>query len=262
MSENHTDALEAPTEYLLELSVYEERYGKADPSQIVTESFRGKTVTGVRIVKEEDRGLYTRRKVQNRTVSSKQQLTDGVSIRENQDKNLLDSTLTQLMRLDDGEDVPAPIRVQAIGSTATATPSATLVLTGGGGNGSARVDANKGNSSSKPRGSAAALTLAPHAASDENEELEGQDLMGGLFSSCAASGALRGTATSSNGGGGGPSKPKAKPKPKANAGNQAGTTSSSAAGGADGDGSGPGKRKILVCIIGLLSTLLQYCGLL
>ena len=78
------DALEAPKEYFMELSVYEQKFGKPSPDQVVTETFRGKRIRGVKVCREEDRGMFLLRKTQTRALRSTQALNDGLQLRDGQ----------------------------------------------------------------------------------------------------------------------------------------------------------------------------------
>ena len=99
---------------------------------IVTETFRGKQVQGVRIVKEEDRGMLLRRKVQSRTVSSKQDLTDQVQIRAGQMELVQGQAMSRLMLpAEDDESAVQPVILRSLASSDVAggsSGSATLAI--------------------------------------------------------------------------------------------------------------------------------------
>ena len=90
------DGMEAPNQYLMEISKYEKKFGKPDPSDVVTQGFRGKTITGVYVTKEEDEGMWKITRKQECTVSMNTTLSD-VQLQEGQSESMFDSAFKTLL---------------------------------------------------------------------------------------------------------------------------------------------------------------------
>lgn len=70
----------------------------------VSRTFRGRTMTGVMVVKEEDRGMYEINKRQKQSVEMETRLTDDVELRQGQTEKLYDFAMKNL--LDSAADAP------------------------------------------------------------------------------------------------------------------------------------------------------------
>ncbi len=63
----------------------------------VTKTFRGKTMQGVMVIKEDDEGMFACNKRQKQQVCLTTQLTDQIELRENQAETMFNSAYQQLL---------------------------------------------------------------------------------------------------------------------------------------------------------------------
>jgi hypothetical protein len=134
------DTLEAPKEYFMQLTQYTAKYGAPSKDLVVTEEFRGQLVTGVYITKDEDAGMFLRRRTQTTGIKLTSDLNDdGMELQEDQAlstfNNLMSrlqtaasssSGVVRLMRSGDANGCMQAIEPSAAGAapTAAADPDA------------------------------------------------------------------------------------------------------------------------------------------
>ena len=76
LQKERSNTLHKPKRYLMELTAYNAKFGKADPSLIVTKTFHGKEIRGVMVQRDADVGMWEVDEAESSSVAVRQQAAD------------------------------------------------------------------------------------------------------------------------------------------------------------------------------------------
>ena len=160
----------------------------------VTRVFRGRSMEGVMVIKEEDIGMYKRAKRQKNAVSMKTRMTDDIELRENQAENLYTKAFKTLLA--SSSDASQDFVLCGLNdSSGSGTP--TLVIK------KALTEASGADEDlAKPK-TTSAISIRDEAPEEADQDTTDQDMMSNLLLAFGGQPASAGV------------KAKAKPKPKA-----------------------------------------------
>ena len=214
--------------------MYRRKFGEPDESKIVSRTFRGKTVRGVLVTRDEDEGMFGLDSVQEQSLSMNQQLND-LELREGQAEKMFEEGVARALA-DDCHEVDKSDNI-VIGTSAPSRQDAVLSNLVIFNNKDGKSDGEDGDDDEGNEDSC--LRIADSSGAVAEMELLDFDSMAGLMPAAAAkktTAGQRGAQASNASNKRGPASDLPKPAKTKTARNGGGNASGN--GGANGEGTG------------------------